>query len=457
MRLAVRTTNWPFYLLLLLRVASGPTANLAFLLLPLYALRSRSHAIEALFLSFIFTNLNTALFPDPTTGNIARYLVVIAAGVSVFGRDLAVGATLRLDKVFLPVVFFSAFALVHSVFFSLVPVISVLKVLVWGLAFLTLLQAWRKITPEARTKLADRIYFSLAVIVAASILATPMSGAHLPRSSLLRGVLNHSQALGSVAAVVAVWALMRVLQRTRPSWTDLAMLSLSILAVLNSGTRTALISFTITIILIGLMATVKFGKISLRSIPGVRSGRFSIFVVLGLIMLLAQVNVVREVLLKGLSADQSQTIAITDLYVQSRGGLIAEMWANIANDPLVGIGFGIASNPQEMQITYSAGIPVGAVIEKGVTFIQVWEELGLVGIVAFLAMILAFLRRSILINPDRTAVLFVILLINMGEASLLSAGGIGLVQLVLIGWTLSDEGHSLERVRFQVRFPEVKT
>lgn len=455
MRLTVRSKDLPFYLLLLLRVGSGVTANLAFLLLPFYALRSRSHAIESLLLSFIFTNLNPAIFPDATAASISRFAIISAAFVSVFLRGSEAGVTLRLNKFFFPVVIFSAFALLHSLLISVIPLISVLKVILWGVAFITLLQAWQYVTPEERKNVSDRIYYSLAVILAASILISPMAVAKLPMTTLVQGVLNHSQALGSVATFIAAWGLARILLRARPSGLDHAILAVSLMAIFYSGARTALISLLITCMLMAPLVAKRSENMSSRSLPGLRSNRFLMFLVIGLIVLLAKPNVIREVLFKAQFVDANQMINITDLYLQSRGELIMKMWANIANDPLFGIGFGIASVPGEMEITYAAGLPVGAVIEKGVTPIQVWEELGLIGLFIFFVMVFAFLRKVIETGPDRMAVLLSVLLINLGEASLLSAGGIGLIQLILIGWALTGEENSVKRLRYQTAFPAV--
>lgn len=422
--------------LLLLRVASGPTADLAYILLIFYALYSRGHAIEALFLSFVFTHLNTTIFPDAALASISRYLIVFSAFMSVVGRDLFSGR-FRLDSLSQVVIVFTVFTWIHSVFFSLVPVISILKVTILCLAFLTLLHAWRTVDDATRERVEYRIFGTLALIVIVSLVMKGYPGAYMPRSELLRGLTNQSQVLGVISAIVAVWSFMRAVGRSRPSWIDLGLFALAAFTILNTGARTALLSVALTILVVATLALVKFGRVSLKSFSGARSARFVLFALLGVGVLISQADRVRRFLIKAKGAVADSGIELTELYRQSRGGLISEMWANIASDPFFGIGFGIASNPEEMYFKYFAGIPISAPVEKGVTLLAVWEEVGLIGLFIFLVMLLVIFRRSIATGAERAAVFVAILLLNMGEASLLSAGGIGLVQLVLLGWIIS--------------------
>lgn len=423
--------------LLLLRVSSGPTADLAYILLIFYALYSRAHAIEALFLSFVFTHINTTIFPSASLAAIYGYFIVFAAFNSVIWRDVLSGRFVLNNLSFILVVF-TLFIWVHSFFFSAVPVISILKVTIWCVTFFTILQAWRTIDDASRARIELRIFGTLAVIVVASMIMKGYPGAYLPSTELLRGLLNHSQALGVVSAIVAVWSFMWAIESPRPSLLALTIFSLSALTILNTGTRTALLSVVLTVFFVVTLTVLKFGRLSFKSIPGSRSKRFVFFALLGGGALILQVEAIKGFLLKGKEAAVDQSVDLAELYNQSRGGLISQMWANIASDPFFGIGFGIPSIPEEIYINYFAGIPISAPVEKGVTLLAVWEELGVVGLVLFLILVLAIFRRGIMSGSKRSAIFVTLLLLNMGEATLLSAGGIGMVQLVLFGWITSE-------------------
>jgi len=433
----VRTEPLMLTTLIVARIASSITAGLAYVFAALYALRGRRHAVEALFLSFVFTNLNPQLFPNPAFGDLGRYLVVLAAFVSVFGRDLLAGQVL-LNRVSVAAIIFAAYGMVHSIMFSLFPVISGLKMLIWAMAFVTLVQAWGRLTATDQERVENRIYAVLSLLIVTSIVISFNAQAYIPRTSLLRGVLSHSQALGSTAVLVAIWSLMRALGVRRPSWVDLGIFLLSVVTILGSGTRTALLTLALSILLTGGFAFLNMGKLNFGAFPGLRSKRFSLLLIGGVTMLLFQFDAIRDVLIKNTSALTGGSTDLAELYVLSRGGLISEMWANIRADPLVGIGFGLASDPFNMAVTYAAGIPISALVEKGVTLLAIWEEIGVVGLILFLFMLLIIFLHSINLNPLRVAMLIAIVLINFGEASLMSAGGIGLIQLILLGWIISS-------------------
>src|SRR5690606_4707588 len=80
---------------------------------------------------------------------------------------------------------------------------------------------------------------------------------------------------------------------------------------------------------------------------------------------------------------RAEVASVIEAYDTSRGGLIAEMWTNIIDKPLQGIGFGIASDPRDMDVTRDQllGLPTGAAIEKGVLPLAVLEEVGLIGLI----------------------------------------------------------------------------
>lgn len=436
MKRFIKRIGFAFVALLLLRVASGPTADLAYVLLIAYALRSRGHAIEALFLSFVFTSLNPAIFPSSSLAGILRYLIVLAAFYSVLGRDHQL-QQLKIDYVSYMAMIFAIFALLHSFIFSFSPIISVLKVIVWALTFLTLLRAWRTIDDKVRSRVEFRIFSTLTLIVVSSLLLQVHTGAYIPRTELLRGAVNHSQLLGMISAILSIWAFIRILGRNRAFLFDIIIFGTSFVTLLATGARTGLLSVVIAIGLIIVLALAGFGKLNRRSLVGACSMRFLFLIAIGVGGLIAQPNAITGVLLKTQGYDFEREVGLMELYSQSRGGLASDMWENIAADPLVGIGFGIASNSEEMVSIYFAGIPISTPVEKGITLLAVWEELGLLGLIVFLCMLLIIFWRSIGAGADKVAIFLVILLLNMGEATLLSAGGAGMLQLVLLGWIIS--------------------
>ncbi len=131
---------------------------------------------------------------------------------------------------------------------------------------------------------------------------------------------------------------------------------------------------------------------------------------------------------------------LMEAYNRSRGRLMDAMLANIGEHPLTGIGFGIASDPWHMNVRTDAvfGLPVGASIEKGVTPLMVLEELGVFGAALVALWVVALLRGCARGGLAPLAICLTALLLNMGEATLFSPGGFGLLLLVLLGWAYAS-------------------
>jgi len=138
--------------------------------------------------------------------------------------------------------------------------------------------------------------------------------------------------------------------------------------------------------------------------------------------------------------NRSNATTLLTAYEDSRGFKIDEMWANITAKPLQGIGFGIASEPLMMEIERDPilDLPVSAAVEKGVMPVAVLEEVGLAGFVAVVLWVFMLMRRSARGGLAPVTVGLTALLMNMGEATLFSPGGMGLLSLILIGWAFAS-------------------
>ena len=117
------------------------------------------------------------------------------------------------------------------------------------------------------------------------------------------------------------------------------------------------------------------------------------------------------------------------------------MCKNIKNKPFKGIGFGIASEPEHMEVERDPfiGLPVSAVIEKGVMPVAVVEELGIFGALAVLSWLLVVLRRGARAGVSQFAVLITLLLVNFGESMFFSVGGMGMLLSILLTGAVTGE------------------
>ena len=69
--------------------------------------------------------------------------------------------------------------------------------------------------------------------------------------------------------------------------------------------------------------------------------------------------------------------------------------------------------------------------------LAVLEEVGIPGLLFVLLWIWIVFRRSALGGMAPLAVVMTVLLINLGESVLFSPGGMGLLQLILLGWAFA--------------------
>jgi hypothetical protein len=420
-------------LVMILRALSGPTGFLAYMLIALYGLRSPRHTVEAILLLYFLNLANTAIFGEVADGGIGRYIVIFSSAGATIGR-LFFLQQLRINQVALATLMLGGYIMLHGILFSVLPTISVLKGLLWSLAMLTALLSFSVLSEREFLLAEGHIYSFLGFLVALSLLAYVLvpAGTMLPYT-YLRGVLGHSQATGVMAAMLSVWAFSRILTSTKKNVWDVVLFAGSFLTVFLSGTRTGLVSVALCVVALMLLAASE-RRHPVRQL--LREARNPL-VGLGLaaIALVAIMN--GGTLLTAFSDFMSKNNEIdtfTSAYAASRGGLIEIMLANIRADPLVGLGFGIASEPGSMIVQTVAGVPIGAVVEKGVTHIAVLEEIGLIGAIFYLYWIALIFYKSIGAQLAQIGLLLNIVLLNFGEAALFSAGGAGLLQILLLGY-----------------------
>lgn len=423
-----------------MRVASTPTANLSYLLLAAYALLGRSQAIQALALSWLFSMLSPGISAEATQASLGRYAVLLGVAASVLLRSLMQRDGTRIRPVTLATLMLGLFFIVHSLVFSPMADVSVLKAVSWTVAMCTIMAAWAKLNLAQREALAGQIFGGLVVLMLVSLplLAFPLG--YLKNGTGFQGVMGQPQAFGPTMALLGAWAAGRILGEKRPPWLMVVLAGVCLVLVVLSEARTAGFALVLGVGIAMLVAPGFSGRSVRVVLPGLRSKRLYL---LGGLVLAAMVvagakleGVVTYYISKSGRADDSTLLAA---YEGSRGAKMAEMWANIQDRPLVGIGFGIASDPSSMGVERDPflGLPTSASIEKGVLPLAVLEEVGFFGFIAVAAWVLMLLRRSSRGGIAPVAVGLTALLTNMGESTLFSPGGLGLLLMILLGWAFA--------------------
>lgn len=435
--------SWTFLVvlvLLLLRLGAPVTANFAFIALSVFALTGRTQAIQALTLSWLFSMLSPGIAPEASFAAVGRYAVLAAAMVSVLlrSRGLLSGGAGRIGRPVLATLLLGAGIVVHSLMFSPMPDVSILKAVSWTVAFATLLAAWAGLTDEARQRLERQVFGGLLVLMLVSLPLLVTGLGYLRNGTGFQGVLNHPQAFGPAMGLLAAWLGSRILALPRPPWRLVVLFVVSLVLIVLSEARTAGLA-----LLLGLGVAAATGRALSRSplreyLPGLRSRRVQLALALALMGAVAAGPFLGN-RLSGYIAKRGDSANLVDAYDRSRGNKIDVMWQNIQAQPLRGIGFGIASDPFDMEITRDPvlGLPVGASIEKGVVFLAVWEELGLLGFVVFAFWLWMLVRRAARSGMTAFAVCMTALFMNFGESTLFSPSGMGMLSLVLITWSVS--------------------
>jgi hypothetical protein len=431
----------PIIVILGLRLASESTANLSYVALAAYAFIGPSHVIRALALSWLFTMISPGLAPGGDGAAVGRYGVLFAAAASSMLHSGLLSKPSRPRPFTLATLLLGMFIIGHSLLISAIPDISVLKGVAWALVMSALVTAWCSLSDWRRYEVSQQIFWGLILIVIASLPLATSSLGYLRNGSGFQGILNHPQNFGSMSGLLCAWATADLLGEKRPRWWLLGIAAGSLACMLMSEMRTA--GFAVVL---GVGGAVLFGpsfarRPILHMLPGLRSAR--IWTVLGAIMV-AGVAMAPTVII-GFNhylskSGRAEVGGVMDAFDNSRGKLMDIMLNNIRQHPLGGIGFGIASDPMLM-VDVSRdpifGLPVGAPTEKGVAPLMVVEELGAFGAVLVALWVFWLVRNSARGGVRPMAVCLTALMLNMGEATLFSPSGFGLLSMLLLGYAFS--------------------
>ncbi|MFC3073686.1 hypothetical protein [Shinella pollutisoli] len=435
---------WPYLVLafvVALRLASASTATLAYFGLGAFALLGQGHAIRALALSCLLTMINPGIAQDGGGTSIGRYAVLLAAAVSVFFHGTVLPGDMRLRPFILYTLLIGLFIIGHSILVSPIADVSILKAISWSLTMAALISAWCSMPKRERDNVSRDLFWGLVILLAASFPLAAMPTGYLTNGSGFQGVLNQPQVFGSAMAILCAWSTARLFGEAHPPWWLLGVAGASLAAILMSEARTAGVAAILGVGGSLLAGPGLAGRSIIRMAPGLISKRvwiaFFILLAGGLMMAPMVADRAQTFITKSGRAEVNGLLAAYEL---SRGGLMDRMLDNIEKHPLEGIGFGIASSPRSMAIERDAlfGLPTGAAAEKGVTPLVVLEELGFIGAMLIAPWIWLLLRGSARGDFTSFAVCLTALLLNLGEATLFSPGGFGMLSLILLGWAYAN-------------------
>lgn len=422
-------------LIVVLRLSEQAT-TLVYPILAVYCFFGNYNTVKSLLLLWVVTLVNPGIFPEVALSSAGRFLVIGAAGAAVISRFVRNKSRAEGTGV-VWVILLSMLVVIHSVAYSVWPAISVLKIVSWCAAFCSLLMAWGSLV-QAERKCAESFVFGVLVAVAlGSLPLLALDVGYFRNGSGFQGLMNHPQAFGATMAILGAWSLARFLASRRPPYTTLAIALISSMMVYVSEARTGglalLLGVALSAVLVGPISKLPFRVL----LPALASSRVWFILGIALITSLALSNMLAEQVSFFISkSGRANVDSIGSAFLVSRGVLIYPMLDNIQAHPWVGIGFGIGSDSQSMVVLTDPifGLPISAAIEKGVLPIMMVEELGAPFAAVFAIWFFAMVRRAADAGYVPFAVSITVILVNMGEAVFFSAGGQGLILIIVMAW-----------------------
>lgn len=415
--------RWFYFLTALLVVAWFTPGSFGLILcgaLALYAIRGPRQSVEAIAL------LAFLILAGKTNISLGRWLVLFAA----FGRTVWDGffSSAPWPGLLGPLAVFSGTVFLFAFLGSWFPLVSILKLVTFTLGVTV------AVTGFYRTRHLSDYWlswlFTLGVfILLASIPLYGLEAGYTRNGAGFQGILTHPQTYGPVLASLTALLTGLYLFRNRKSWLILIGLTLGWLGMYASLSRTSVLAAVLALALtgaIGLFVKVKtWGEDVGRALgQPVVIGGFLIICGLAALQWTAIQNKLESFLMK-----DNDPGSVTQILEASRGSRISSSMGNFYENPIMGIGFGVPSDPVRFQnqlVRGPYGIPLSASVEKGFMPSAVLEETGVIG-ATLLIVFLIYLFAPVIQQPDPTLfwVMTVCLLINFGEMVFFSMGGMG--------------------------------
>jgi hypothetical protein len=425
-----------------LRVASSPTSALAYLVICAWALTGRRQAIVSLFLCWLFNMISHSFGGAPLYAAQLRFVVFFCCAFSVFLHGPSRSSTTKVRSLLAVTIPILLLIILHSVAFSFIIDVSLLKAIMFAVVFLTALCGWAWMAPAERHLAIQTIFGGLMLVVLVGLPLRLIGRGNMGHTGFFCGPIYHSQVMGIIAAIVTAGLTAQCLTIRPLRWWRVLFLGVSLIEVYWSGARVAAMAMAGGIaigFMVQMLSSVLFVKGENPRIVVARLGAASLLFVALLIFAGREVGGgLRQFILK---YNEKEDTSLLEQGLSTRQGLIDMMMANIRDYPLTGIGFGVGSLPQLRNNIVRdpiLGIPLMATVEKGVLPIVILEEFGIpLGVLVYLWMgVLMFCATRGGIVP--LTIFMASMLTNLAESAFFAPGGAGLLTIILTGWAVTE-------------------
>lgn len=411
---------------------AGPIAHaFSYVILSVWALRGPRAAIEALTLTVLITYLNPGIYTLSPYSNLLRWIVIGVAFIQI------VANTLILKKAFpVVIIWLLTYAVVigtFSVLNSYSPYVSLFKLFTFTIVASSVIIGFSLTKNNTSYWMAWFITFYIVVIISSFPLIIYDVG-YFRNAKGFQGLLNHPQAYGVFIAPFASWLFMMIFEKHQKKKLLILLAIISMISLIATQSRTGALSFLGSVIFTIIYVTIRNPGIFRHVI--IWAVLFSYVLIFFAVIMISNVSVtgksIQSFALKG-----KNERTLSEGFYMSRGFLLERSMANFLKHPITGIGFGVASNQRDLEVKRDPvfGLPIGASVEKGFTAVAVLEETGVVGFVLLTILLYYFIGPVLKINNCLSPIALIMgaLFVNFGEAILLSTGGLGLLNWLLLG------------------------
>jgi hypothetical protein len=418
-------------LVLLLPLTGAAGHALTYLVLAAMALSGPRRAIEALTLAWLVTFLNPGIYSLSPHAEGLRWLVVVCAlagsTTPLFFRNMNVPAAA------LWLLAFMAGCAGLALGVSYAPDVALFKLASFAIVVGTILMGYHAAdVPEG---VWERWFLTLfAVVIMFSLPLVVHDTGYFRNGRGFQGILNHPQALGVFVGAMLPWVVVLGLSSSTRRWWWWMLVSISGLYVILIQSRTSAIA------VLGTLATVSIWWLLRRKGSARIAARWSVRLAPVMIAVAVVAWSQRDAFVSSVQAfvfKAAVDVPVQEAFHLSRGFLIAESMRNFRDHPIGGIGFGLPSSEASLAVQRDPflGLPIGAPAEKGFLITAALEEIGLAGSALFLILLVSWLTPAAgrKVTLAAAALAAGALFVNLGEAVLFSAGGMGLLMWLLLG------------------------
>ena len=244
--------------------------------------------------------------------------------------------------------------------------------------------------------------------------------------TLFCGIASHSQTLAPLLALTVGWVLcdMLLLER-RFRWLHLCIILFALPLIYLTRSRVGLISVMAALYMSAFYATRKI-QLPARLRTRLNQGIMVSGALLMAAVIIAQLTTgAMSRWVRKTDKEEDDRRSLGEAFTSSRMGLIENSLYEFRRNPMFGSGFQVSEQTRDL-VAVSKGFILSAPIEKGLAPVMVLGETGILGEMCFIIFIVSFCGTCVRRKYVVTFSLFVVMLVtNMGEATIFSPGGTG--------------------------------